>query len=143
MKTFIVTTLLASLSQAAMVRINCVPVPFKNSASINTTVDISDEVVDGKYLKAAATFNASLKQQISGSLSFPVSGSLSGQVAQAQLSDAKGNPQILKTFYAHSNDGDALRVQLAVGANTGIAANSFIQAKDGAYYFAKCNAVAE
>lgn len=131
--------LLTFTAQAETIRIRCTPIPFKNEARINAVVNVSNEAVDGNYLKGAASFQGELRRHINGARSFPVSGALTGRVATATLMDAHGNPQVLKTFFGNSPTGDIARVQLAIGANTGMTSNSFIQMRDGYAYHAKCS----
>lgn len=140
MKKVIILTIAfySSYSAADVVRISCQPIPYKNEAVITATVNVSDEVVDQNYLKATSTFSAQLRRHIKGAESFPVSGALSGRVATGVLTDAQGNPQILRTFFGSSTNGNIARVQLAIGANTGMTSNSFIQTRDGYTYHAKC-----
>lgn len=133
------TFLSISIAQAETVRISCHPMPYKNSATITATVVVSNIPTEPGYVLGQASYEATLKALTTGSVESRASGQLSGRVASAELKDAKGEPQILKTFWASGTEGDALRIQLAIGANTGIAANSYIQSKDGTYYFAKCN----
>lgn len=143
MKNTLFTLVLLSVtaSYADTVRISCHPIPFKNQATITATVNVSTEPTPPNHLKANGSLSAELRRHINGAQSFRVSGSLSGRVATATLTDAQGNPQILRTFFASSETGDIARLQLAIGANTGMTANSFIQTRDGFYYHAKCNVV--
>ncbi len=141
MKTLFAVLAFSFAAKAETVHINCNPIPFKNAATINATVIVTNEPAEDGYVKASASFEAVLSKLPAGSPQSRVSGSLEGRVATAQLPDANGNPTVFKTFFANSKEGAALRIQLAIGANTGITSNSFIQAADGYYYHAKCNVV--
>lgn len=139
-KTILLAVIFTTVSSYAdLVKINCHPIPFKNQATISATVDVSTEPAHPNHVKAAGTLSAELRRHINGAQSFHVSGSFSGRVATATLTDANGRPHILRTFFASSETGDIARLQLAIGANTGTTANSFIQTRDGYYYHAKCN----
>ena len=137
--TFAAVLTLTAFAQAETVHINCNPIPFKNAATINATVVVTNEPFGEGYVKGAASFEALLSKLPAGSASHRLAGSSDGHVASAQLPDANGNLLTYKTFFASSKEGDTLRVQLAIGANTGITSNSFIQTADGVYYHAKCN----
>jgi hypothetical protein len=141
MKTLIAVLTLSFAAHAETVRINCHPIPYKNAATITATVVVTNEPAEEGYVKGAASYEAVLSKLPAGSPQTHASGSLEGRVASAQLPDAQGNPLTYKTFFANSKTGDALRIQLAIGANTGITANSFIQTAEGVYYHAKCNVV--
>ena len=136
---FAATLTLATFASAETVKISCHPIPFKNAASINATVNVTNIPAEEGYVKGAASYQAVLTKLPTGSTSTRASGTLQGRVASAQMQDAQGNLLTFKTFFANSKSGDALRIQLAIGANTGITANSFIQTADGTYYHAKCN----
>lgn len=126
-------------SYADIVTISCHPIPYKNQATITATVDVSTEPAPPNHVKATGSLSAELRRHTNGAESFRVSGAFSGRVATATLTDAQGRPHVLRTFFASSETGDIARLQLAIGANTGTTANSFIQMRDGYYYHAKCS----
>jgi hypothetical protein len=141
MKLFFPVLFFSIFANAETVRISCHPIPYKNAATINATVVVTNEPAEEGYVKGAVVYEAVLSKLPAGSPQTRASGSLEGRVASAQLPDAQGDPLTYKTFFANSKTGDALRIQLAIGANTGITANSFIQTAEGVYYHAKCNVV--
>ena len=91
-----------SLAHASTVQIQCHPIPYLNAASISATVNISNEVLPDNSVKASASFNATLKRQINGSVPFTLNSQVSGRVVSSVTQDAQGNTQYFKTFYAVS-----------------------------------------